>query len=450
MLCNLEDKGIMKRLMTYIVALAALFVTAACSSDEEGNGGSGKRLEVRLNLASRNVGLGTRAAFDDENAADGEFMKNWFVLAVQDGKVAGVVESKYTSGEKSEDSELLKIPTGSVTFYAFANITKSELATAAGCAVTAFTEGGTLPTNFESATMAVNGEAFTVSDAKGIPMSSKTVVSVDESTKSIHLLVVRMYAKMTLKFTNSFPDAVTVKSFSLSDMTSDGQKIGLFPTGDLFTGTGDESKTIGMNLADNVATADITMTPSLTVSGNQGTGEVTFYVNESRAKSNLGYFMLTLNVDDKDASYALLNWSDIVRNDYCVVPVVIDDYKLEVNVTSSAPIGVYPPSVMEEDGLFTCTFHHGGSFNIVPRLKSVSTGAYIASEDMSIQITRLSPASQPAILPTEPLTYAATTGRIPGYMSFDETGEATYELKVTATIKGSTRVMTYRLKLIKE
>jgi hypothetical protein len=112
---------------------------------------------------------------------------------------------------------------------------------------------------------------------------------------------------------------------------------------------------------------------------------VTVYVNESEIKSTsrYGLFQLTLTIDrggsEEELRFALIsndnnNWTYISRNDSRTIPLTLDDYKLDVIPVDYPPIGVYPASVKEEDGVFTCTFHAEGEFAYIPIVTRYSNG----------------------------------------------------------------------------
>jgi hypothetical protein len=121
--------------------------------------------------------------------------------------------------------------------------------------------------------------------------------------------------------------------------------------------------------------------------------KLTFYVNESATPTNPdGLFYLTLKLANGSTSelrYALINqngkttvdnnaWNYIARNDYRIIPIVIDDYKLELIPYDFPPIGVYPCSVKEiEDDLYEMTFHDYGHFHLVPKVTKISDNTVV-------------------------------------------------------------------------
>ena len=136
--------------------------------------------------------------------------------------------------------------------------------------------------------------------------------------------------------------------------------------------------------------------------------EVTFYVNESDVRKkdsspsteptdptapsttraaedapDFYHFFLEIAVEgdnyvgDKKARYVMIDdkgeteaddkkWDYIARNDYRIIPIVLDDYKLDLIPYDFPAIGVYPASVKEEDGIYTINFHDYGHFHLLP------------------------------------------------------------------------------------
>ena len=105
---------------------------------------------------------------------------------------------------------------------------------------------------------------------------------------------------------------------------------------------------------------------------------VIFYVNESATPINAeGLFYLTLEMDNSGSSeyrYALISnesneWNYIARNDYRIIPVVLDDLKFEIIPYDFPAIGVYPVSVKEVDAvnhIYDFEFHDYGHFHLLP------------------------------------------------------------------------------------
>lgn len=464
--------------MFYTCVVAICF--AACSGDEYiDEQTEGRKVNVTLRLSVDNNT--TTRAWQDENAKtdDSEMMHNWTVVVVNSsGTVEKIVNQTPVEGKEEIDNITnVELTTGTKTFYSFANIEKSKIT---GWGIT---EGNALPDDFEKKEYQVNANGIVPPSfggaGGGIPMSNKQTLSIETTTTSVDLIVVRMLAKMKLQFTNKTAAAIKINSITLSEITTG--PVYLLPKYD--TGGGADSMEPG-NLLPNIpagsAKADYTFSIAggLTVdAGNTTPVETVFYINESEATADYPkYFVITLNVDkgegvDDEQRYALLDCSKIARNEYHIIPITLDDYILDIEPQDFPPIGVLPASVKEEDGKFTVTFHAGGHFHIVPKVKKASSSTWLEYGNDVGQWSYVSWSNEETNLIYEveeqasetdaSKTDASDNGGIPvwdetnhyifGKLKQGETGSAYHELKVN--VKKSeevTRELTYKLYIIKE
>lgn len=247
----------------------------------------------------------------------------------------------------------------------------------------------------------------------GIPMSNVQQFTVtDDDNNNKNLIVVRAYAKIQLRLYNETGSPVTISDVKLSDITrsiEDNYK--LLPSITSTTGWDNMEPTHGdiqpnLNKKDEKGvfhykpTTDATdatdatyvTVPAANTFSSKNYQTITFYVNESAAPLNhFGRFYLGLSVrvgnndaeyryaliDDENASEHTGTWDYIARNDYRIIPLVIDDYQLDIIPYDFPAIGVFPASVKGEDGQFTINFHDYGHFHLVPVVKKVSTNTVI-------------------------------------------------------------------------
>jgi len=451
------------RLLTIIYTCVVAICFVACSGDEYiDEQTEGRKVNVTLRLSVDNNT--TTRAWQDENAKTGgsEMMRNWTVVVVNSsGTVEKIVSQTPVEGKEEIDNIAeISLTTGQKTFYSFANIDISSWG---------ITEKNAMPDLSTKEYTIDNGSI----PATGIPMSNKQTITISEDG-SVDLIVVRMLAKMKFQFTNATAAAIKIKSITLSEITTG--PVYLLPKYD--TGGGADSMEPG-NLLPNIpagsAKADYTFSiaDDLTVeAGNTTPVETTFYINESEATADYPkYFVITLNIDKGEVvdeqRYALLEWSQIARNEYRIIPITLDDYILDIEPQDFPPIGVLPASVKEEDGKFTVTFHAGGHFHIVPKVYKMSTSALLTYGDAEEQWTYNSwtdDASNSIYdgAKADPAIDASDNGGIPvwdetnhyifGKLKQDATtGSAYHELKINVKKSAEvTRVLTYKLYIIKE
>lgn len=458
------------RLLTMFYTCVVAICFAACSGDEYiDEQTEGRKVNVTLRLSVDNNT--TTRAWQDTNAEtdnNSEMMHNWTVVVVNSsGTVEKIVSQEPDEGKEEIDTYItsVSLTTGQKTFYSFANIDKSEIT---GWGIT---EENPMPDLSEYTIELDNGSI----PATGIPMSNKQTLSIETTTTSVDLIVVRMLAKMKFQFTNATAADIKINSITLSEITTG--PVYLLPKYD--TGGGADSMEPGNllpNIPEGSAKADYThtITGGLTVAaGNETAVETAFYINESEATAAYPkYFVITLNVDkgegvDDEQRYALLEWKQIARNEYRIIPITLDDYILDIEPQDFPPIGVLPASVKEEDGKFTVTFHAGGHFHIVPKVKQASSSTWLEygenvvgkwsyadwSDDTTTSIYEVenpvstTDASDNGGIPV----WDATNHYIFGKLKQDVTGSAYHELKVN--VKKSeevTRELTYKLYIIKE
>lgn len=318
---------------------------------------------------------GTRASLSWKDGVDAENMKTWVVAFVKDNKVVSFAENNNVSdGNRIKDEVTIKdLPKGEATYqvYSFANLTAADLGIVKGETV-----------NFEDMKWKMNGNGFDVNAAtcKGIPMSNKQEVKIDASGKSSisELWVVRMLAKVTLKFKNPSKTDLVINDITISDITknskdnADADNIMLLPK---HSDADNDLVACTPNLVGQAATQNYTYTlPSpKTIAANTSDykpeNEISFYVNESAAGNTSKYFIINLNTSTGVKRYALFqDWKTIARNDHHILPISLDDYKLKFDVQAFSAIGLYPS--IRDNGTtlsYTC-YYPEEEFHIQPKV----------------------------------------------------------------------------------
>ena len=403
----------MKRLFHHIYLLLAVMLMAACANDNDAEPATvGEEGFVTLRIAANTAAV-TRARttnWSDTNAQDEEMMNLWVVVVTNtaDGSVVKCFACRPSAGTEREIDEVGRIVKGNYTVYSFANISVANVCNLLGLTLVSvpnpitstpveftFTVSGSVNhATVAAATATVNGNNFNATAADngfgetGIPMSNKQTIAATESSKD--LIVVRMLAKMKISVKNETGSAVTIKYATISNITDNvTNNLKLLPSlsypDDMAYHHGD----IQPNLNGTPATTELAI-PGMTATealANNATREVTFYVNECATSTD---FYLTIGLGDASSTqeyrYALIDnkgatttddgkWDYIARNDYRIIPIVLDDYKLELIPYDFPPIGVYPVSVSEIDNVnhvYNFTFHDYGHFHLVPRVTKTS------------------------------------------------------------------------------
>lgn len=387
----------MKTIRTIHTALILMVLAflSACSTDsadsiQGGSGGDnqGDKVTVHMTLSTA-PSSGTRASLSWTDGVDAENMKSWVVAFVKDGKVVSFVENTDVSANnRIKDEVTIKdLPKGEATYqvYSFANLTSTELGISKGAEV-----------DFDNKKWKMNGNGFPVNatDCKGIPMSNKQEVTIDASGKPsiTELWVVRMLAKVTLRFKNPSSTPLEINDITLSDVTSnpsatantDGN-IMLLPKHSDVSGTSgatgssnltgadkDQVKCIP-NLVGQATTENYTYTLTKTIPAKvdkyETENEISFYVNESAAGNTSKYFIINLNTSAGVKRYALFkDWTTIARNDHHILQIKLDDYKLKFDVQSFTAIGLYPSITDNGTTLSYTCYYPEEEFHIQPKV----------------------------------------------------------------------------------
>lgn len=367
------------KIYTTIITLLALLFMAACSNDiDTSTSDEGGQAIVDIHLSARSerpAGPASRAV--DVNAVDEEMMKNYVIIIAQGNDIKRILTKENLSNAESDEYAGVHLDEGTYTFYSFANISLADLGLTA--------DATKLPDGFDTKTFAVSGNQTAIDNfTDGIPMSNKQTITVEKKATEVDLEVVRMVAKMQLNLTNVTGSDIKVTQVQLSDITDNGTSeapnLYLLPT----------DKDPGVSCTPHLATTATSSTYSYdvpeqqqTVRSGKGTTSLTFYLNESQAQDP-SQFELTLTTQGADGTtakkrYAILNWTEIARNDYRVIPITLDDYKLTFDVQYFTAIGVLPPTVTDDGQTLDLDFSYYGDIHLVPKIKKWSDGSDVTA-----------------------------------------------------------------------
>ena len=460
----------MKTIHTALILMVLAFISA-CSTDsadpiQGGSGGDnpGDKITVHMTLSTASSS-GTRATLSWNDGVDAENMKSWVVAFVKDNKVVSFAENNNVSdGNRIKDEVTIKdLPKGEATYqvYSFANLTAADLGIVKGETV-----------NFEDMKWKMNGNGFDVNAAtcKGIPMSNKQEVKIDASGKpSIsELWVVRMLAKVTLKFKNLSKTDLVINDITISDITknskdnADADNIMLLPK---HSDADNDLVACTPNLVGQAATQNYTYTlPSpKTIAANTSDykpeNEISFYVNESAAGNTSKYFIINLNTSTGVKRYALFqDWTTIARNDHHILPISLDDYKLKFDVQSFTAIGLYPSITDNGTTLSYTCYYPEEEFHIQPKVVKASDDTEVTGIDNTKVEWQLikeegmadETANAKLVFKTIP-SWNTTTGYFEGTFNDDAADKQQALYKVTVPVPGKTdKYLTYKILFTKD
>ena len=362
-----------------LLVLTMLATFTACSPDDSSmsdnsDGGNKNGYTIHLKLSTSAAGsIGqaaphSRALTPDEweSGSDVENMKSWFVVLTQGDKVVQTITKDQVDAQHAKEDEvtLENVAPGTYQVYSFANIDKTQLG--------ALTNGSAV--DFKNMKYKMNGNGFDATS--GIPMSNEQTLTVnqDGTTDKNKLWVVRMLAKITLKFRNPSSTDLIINDITISDITknskdnADAYNIMLLP---MHSDADNDQVTCFPNLVGQTATDNYTykLSPAVTIPAGTTYKEISFYVNESAAGNTSKYFIINLNTSAGVKRYALFqDWTTIARNDHHILPISLDDYKLKFDVKSFTAIGLYPSITDKGTTLSYTCYYPEEEFHIQPKV----------------------------------------------------------------------------------
>lgn len=457
----------MKTIHTALILMVLAFLSA-CSTDSAdsilgGSGGDnqGDKVTVHMTLSTASSS-GTRATLWNEGV-DAENMKSWVVAFVKDNKVVSYAENTNVSADKRiQDDVIIKNLVKGETYqvYSFANLTATELGISKDAAV-----------SFDSKNWKMNGNGFDVTT--GIPMSNKQEITIDATGNPTQkdLWVVRMLAKVTLKFKNPSKTDLVINDITISDITKNSNKNGdkenikLLPN---HTDADKDQVECSPNLVGQAATESYTYklpspkTIKAGVTDYKSENEVSFYVNESVAGNTSKYFIINLNTSAGVKRYALFkDWTTIARNDHHILQIKLDDYKLKFDVQSFSAIGLYPSITDNGTTLSYTCYYPEEEFHIQPKVVKADDSAISGSIDNAnvkwdlIQENGMADAAAATanahkvfkVLPS----WNSTTGYFEGTFNDDAADKQSALYKVTVPVPGASgKELIYKILFTKD
>lgn len=462
-----------KTIMALLV-LTMLATFTACSPDDSSmsdnsDGGNKNGYTIHLKLSTSAAGSIGQAAPHSraltpgwESGSDAENMKSWLVVLTKGGKVVQTIEKTQVDAQHAEEDEvtLENVAPGTYQIYSFANIDKTQLGT--------LTNGYAV--DFKNKKYKMNGNGFDAS-LSGIPMSNEQTLTVnqDGTTDKTELWVVRMLAKITLKFRNPSSTDLVINDITISDITknskdnADAYNIMLLPK---HSDADNDQVTCSPNLVGQATTENYTykLSPAVTIpAGTTDYKEISFYVNESAAGNTSKYFIINLNTSAGVKRYALFqDWTTIARNDHHILPISLDDYKLKFDVQSFSAIGLYPSITDNGTTLSYTCYYPEEEFHIQPKVVKASDDTEVTGIDYNRVTWKLiqedgmadeTAATENAklVFKTPLPEWTPSTGYFEGIFNDDKADKQSALYQVTVPVPGASgKKLTYKILFTKD
>lgn len=433
----------------FMLALLTAVVAASCSEDNTDNQDSeGRTVAVEMVI-------GTRATGTPEAAqADVEKIHTWWVAFVDKNGIVRHVESRPAGLTSYVDEERVEmnLPTGTYTLYAFANISQEDLKSKTGVE---FVEGSEYPSAVKSVGYAI---AMPWAPDKDLPMSGWQEVRVTGRTNEVFSIeVVRMLAKMEVRYTNESRKKITINRLKLSQSKTDN--VPLLPNYTYLESGWDSD--VPCNEREYLRTYSSLLPPAPVLGAYDGSAakgyDDIFYVRESQANYNVtGRYLMAVNITREgghaeDLLFALTrDLRSIYRNDHIVIPIILSDYQVSLDVNFYPPIGGYPAVITEErDEGFYCKFGTEGDFEIYPKVEDTYNGYVLLYGTGNPKFTYTISVSDPEdIFTTKPAV--TPSGEMLGCIG-NTPGKAYVDVKITVSRTGVTdQIYDRRIYIIRE
>ena len=344
-----------------------------------------------------------------------DLIRNAYVVMCKNGTVEHIYNVKNEDGNDFERHQVASISTetGEYTFYSFANLQFNESVEGgqvksleihgvevkegqAPLLYVKLTVGEGLPNfrfnnkdygNVDSMVVSCEYNHFkldTSNGRRGVPMSNKETHTIDNNMTLV-LSLYRLLAKMQMTFNNKTAQPIRILKITTGDITKNtGQTLTrpsctyLFPPLDGNGLVTTDFKRITSHEVDSLAHYDESANPdkSQVIAANGTHKFPDFYINDSEATNVMKSFPLTILMQRHDAAgnwvkderKALIQLPRIPRNTVAYVKINLTDYVLKLKAFTYAPIGGYPPFVVEQNDDFYVTFTRPGDFELRPSL----------------------------------------------------------------------------------
>lgn len=470
---DIDQTGTEKQRVTLTLSLGCRDMVTADFLQPQADDTPAAVAEVRGNAAKGGTGTGTGT----------DLIRNAYVVMCKDRKVEHIYHVKNDDNTDFERHQVASISTetGEYTFYSFANLQFTP--TVEGGEVKSlvihgvevmegqapllsvtFRVGEGLPNfrfnnkdygNVDNMVVSCEYNGFDLvksNKGRGIPMSNKETHTIDNNMTLV-LSLYRLLAKMQMTFNNKTDQPIRILKITTGNITKNtGETLTrpsctyLFPPLDGNGLVTTNFERITSHDTCSYVHYDKKKTPeqSQVIAANGTHIFPDFYINDSEATNAMKSFPLTILMQRKNAAgqwvnderKALIQLPRIPRNTVAYVKINLTDYVLKLKAFTYAPIGGYPPFVVEQNDDFYVTFTRPGDFELRPSLykyvDSANPEKWIDLNDKSqVADAHIDVADPNGILEVKP-TLDPVTGEIIGSIAKAADGTAK---KGTATIR---------------
>ena len=287
--------------------------------------------------------------------------------------------------------------------------------------------------------------------------SQQQVTVTGRANEVFSIEVVRMLAKMEVRFANESRKQMTINSLKLSQSATD--KVPLLPNYAYLESGWDTDAPCTAREYLRKYSSLLPAAPVLGAYDGSAAKDYDdiFYVRESQANYNVtGRYLMAVNItreggNPEDLLFALTrDLRSIYRNDHIVIPIILSDYQVSLDVNFYPPIGGYPAVITEEsDEGFYCKFGTEGDFEIYPKVEDTYNGYVLLYGTGDPKFTYTISVSDPEdIFTTKPAV--TPSGEMLGCIG-NTPGKAYVDVKITVSRTGVTdQIYDRRIYIIRE
>ena len=472
---DIDQTGTEKQRVTLTLSLGCRDMVTADFLQPQADDTPAAVAEVRDNT--------TKGDNTTQNGTGTDLIRDAYVVMCKKGKVQHIYHVKNEDNTDFERHQVASnsTETGEYTFYSFANLQFDEkveggqvksleihgvnkmyddkpmlsVTFKVGEPLPKFQFNGTEYGKVDNMVVSCEYNKFnlvTGNSGRGIPMSNKETHTIDNNMTLV-LSLYRLLAKMQMTFNNKTAQPIRILKITTGDITKNtGETLTrssctyLFPPLDGNGLVTTDFKRITSHEVDSLAHYDESANPdkSQVIAANGTHIFPDFYINDSEATNAMKSFPLTILMQRQNAAgqwvnderKALIQLSCIPRNTVAYVKINLTDYVLKLKAFTYAPIGGYPPFVVQQNDDFYVTFTRPGDFELRPSLYKYVDSAHpenwIDLNDKSqVADAHIDVADPNGILGVKP-TLDPVTGEIIGSIAKAADGTAK---KGTATIR---------------
>jgi len=367
----------------------------------------------------------------DVYALEEEMMKTILVIVVNSSnEIEEIIDIELPQTVEQHIVESQLTP-GAKEVYGFANLNASMRAQAG---LDNLNIGDPMPNLTNTVLTINNGYEIDENVGNWLPMSNKVAYTVTYlSSQRFSMELIRLVCKVHFTFKNETGEEISLQELTFSPVTD--SPVYLMPAGG-----GVPVFPAGVTQTDYIHNFDNTY-----VIADKEEIEYILYLNETQVDNN-DWFQIRLVTErtsdnEIEERMAVTNLTYLNRNDYLPLPIIITDYRLELDVKSYPPIGGYPASVTETNDGYHCIFNGGGPFVITPTLIRLSDESVVPVDNQDWSFTYVD--TTPSFFDELPVL---KEGEITGTIKVSASGSVLFTVSVNiSTSENITRTLTYKI-----